>query len=74
MALIKTLARLQDRGLSDAVKRRLVEKGWLDSGKDGGKTRFTVLSPVPLEGTRRRTLRVRVDHIWPPEPSEPLDE
>ena len=41
------------------VKNRLVEKGWLQAGTETGKTRYTTKSPIPLEGTRRRSLEDR---------------
>ena len=41
------------------VKNRLVEKGWLQAGTEAGKTRYTTKSPIPLEGTRRRSLEDR---------------
>ncbi len=47
------------------VKNRLVEKGWLQPGTEAGKTRYTIKSPISLEGARRRVWKIAAAHFWP---------
>ena len=47
------------------VKNRLVEKGWLQPGLEGGKTRYTRMSSIKLEGARRRVWHIDSTSFWP---------
>ena len=47
------------------VKNRLVEKGWLQPGLEGGKTRYTRISSIKLERTRRRVWHIDPTSFWP---------
>ena len=47
------------------VKNRLVEKGWLQPGLEGGKTRYTRMSSIKLEGARRRVWHIGSTSFWP---------
>ena len=60
--IVQQMATQQRNQISQpaTVKNRLVEKGWLQPGLEGGKTRYTRISSIKLERTRRR-----VWHIGP---------
>jgi hypothetical protein len=67
--IVQQIATQQTHSLSQpaTVKNRLVEKVWLLAGTEAGKTRYTVKSPIPLEGARRRCWRLAPVHFWPPD-------
>jgi hypothetical protein len=71
--IVQLMANQQNYALSQpaTVKNRLVEKGWLVASTEAGKTRFTVKSPIPLEGARRRVWRLAPGHFWPPDTPNP---
>ena len=47
------------------IKNRLVEKGWLQPGLEGGKIRYTRISSMKLEGARRRAWVLSSKCFWP---------
>ena len=63
--IVQQMATQQTHSLSQpaTVKNRLVEKGWLLAGTEAGKTRYTVKSPIPLEGARRQGLRISLGRL-----------
>jgi hypothetical protein len=66
--VVQDMASQQNHQLSQpaTVKARLVEKGWLQTSTEAGKTRYT--KKVELEGTRRRVWQIALNHFWPPDP------
>ena len=73
--IVQQMATQQIHSLSQpaTVKNRLVEKGWLLAGTEAGKTRYTVKSPIPLEGARRRVWRLAPGHFWSPDTADTPD-
>jgi hypothetical protein len=83
MIIVQLMATQQQNQLSQpaTVKNRLVEKGWLQTSTEGGKTRYTLKSPIPLEGARQQVWKIDCTHIWPddgqtwePAPAAPSPE
>jgi hypothetical protein len=71
--IVQQIATSQRNQLSQpaTIKNRLVEKGWLQPGLEMGKTRYTRISSMKLEGARRRVWVLSSKCFWPDDTTSP---